>query len=170
MAFSIYDRRRIRLVAVISLLIGTIVWVAGRTDTKATDTSVASTTTTTVFKSQLQPITGDPTEPAYIDGPKSSIPDATNPIAYGAGVGANRKSGTAVFHRFSDDTRGKCHTEAVPLGVTITITNVNTGRSATCFNVAYIPPPVGVLITLNTLNYLLIGELADAPLPVEISW
>jgi len=67
-------------------------------------------------------------------------------------------------------TTTECHTEEVPLGIVITITNLNTGRQTTCFNVAYLPPPVGSIITLNTNNYLLIGELADAPLPVEITW
>lgn len=169
MALNLYQRRRIRLVALATLTVVLISWVSSQGDKKS-DATEDTSPTTTEFVSKLEPIEGEPDAPVYIEGPKTSLPTATNPIAYGSGNQANRLEGFASFHRFSDDTRGKCHTDKVPLGIVITVTNVNTGRRTTCFNVAYLPPPVGSLITLNTLNYLLIGELADAPLPIEITW
>ena len=163
-----YRLRRIRVLTAVTVSAIAILWAVGRNDSG--DPASVDSTTTTAYTSKLQPIEGDPDAPVYIEGPKTSIPTATNPIAYGSGYGENRLAGFASFHRFSDDTQGKCHTDKVPLGIVITISNVNTGRKTTCFNVAYLPPPVGSIITLNTNNYLLIGELADAPLPVEITW
>lgn len=168
MALTLYQRRRISVLLAITATVGAVVWASSRGgDEKVADDS---TTTTTEYISSLVPIEGEPDAPVYIEGPKTSSPTATNPIAYGSGNETNRLEGFASFHRFSDDTKGKCHTDKVPLGIVITVTNVNTGRRTTCFNVAYLPPPVGSIITLNTLNYLLIGELADAPLPIEITW
>ena len=163
-----YKRRRVRVLLAVGVTTAAIIWAT--TGNSKPDAETADTTTTTEFQSSLPPIEGEPDAPVYIEGPTTSIPTATNPIAYGSGYGQNRLAGFASFHRFSDDTNGKCHTEKVPLGIVITITNLNTGRQTTCFNVAYLPPPVGSIITLNTNNYLLIGELADAPLPVEITW
>lgn len=156
---------------VLTLTVVAFAWLSTRSSSaNETNDETVPSSTTTEYKSQLPPIEGEPDAPVYIEGPKTSIPTATNPVAYGTGYGSNHLTGFASFHRFSDDTNGKCHTDKVPLGIVITITNVNTGRQTTCFNVAYLPPPVGSIITLNTNNYLLIGELADAPLPVEITW
>lgn len=167
MALNLYQRRRLRVLVAVTATVVAIGWAANQGDSEA---NVDDTTTTTEYVSKLESIDGELDAPVYIEGPKTSAPTATNPIAYGSGNETNRLEGFASFHRFSDDTNGKCHTDKVPLGIVITVTNVNTGRRTTCFNVAYLPPPVGSIITLNTLNYLLIGELADAPLPIEITW
>ena len=47
---------------------------------------------------------------------------------------------------------------------------LDNGQTTTCINTLGTPLPAGVDIVLHTDMFTLIGDLADAPVPVRISW
>jgi hypothetical protein len=57
-----------------------------------------------------------------------------------------------------------------PWGKTLTVTNTDNGQTTTCLNSISTPLPAGVDIVLHTDVFALISDLADAPVPVQISW
>ena len=52
----------------------------------------------------------------------------------------------------------------------MTVTTPDTGQTTTCLNSLSTPLPAGVDIVLHTDDFVLISDLADAPVPVHISW
>jgi len=52
----------------------------------------------------------------------------------------------------------------------LTVTNTDNGQTTTCVNSLSTPLPAGVDIVLHTDDFVLISDLADAPVPVHISW
>ena len=61
-------------------------------------------------------------------------------------------------------------TTSTPLGVEVTIVNLNNGRSLRCTNVFAVTLPSGADVVIHTPLYLQIANLVDAPLPVTVSW
>ena len=57
-----------------------------------------------------------------------------------------------------------------PWGSTLTVTNTNNGQTTTCVNSISTPLPAGVDIVIHTDIFTSISDLADAPVPVRISW
>jgi hypothetical protein len=49
-------------------------------------------------------------------------------------------------------------------------TNTDNGQTTTCLNSVSTPLPAGVDIVLHTDIFTQISDLADAPVPVRISW
>jgi hypothetical protein len=52
----------------------------------------------------------------------------------------------------------------------LTVTNTDNGQTTTCTNSISTPLPAGVDIVLHTDLFTVISDLADAPVPVRISW
>ena len=63
-----------------------------------------------------------------------------------------------------------CTTALAPWGKVLTVTNTDNGQTTTCLNSISTPLPAGVDIVLHTDVFALISDLADAPVPVRISW
>jgi hypothetical protein len=76
--------------------------------------------------------------------------------------------GTASYRSslLSDDV---CQVKDAPVGVKVTVTNLDNNRSVTCRSSV---SPAGIVesVVLHTDAFLSIADLADAPVPVEIRW
>jgi hypothetical protein len=67
-------------------------------------------------------------------------------------------------------TAAVCTTLLAPDGALLTVTNLDNGQTTTCTNTLGMALPAGSDIVLNTAIYVTIGDLADAPVPVRVSW
>ncbi len=111
--------------------------------------------------------------PVFMAGP--TTPPTPLPEVVTSHVTAEQATGRATYRRWSSRTVADlrahpCQTMLAPLGTRLTVTNVNNGRSVRCVNVVLEPPPGGALVVLHTEALLSIGKLADAPLPVRVTW
>ena len=55
-------------------------------------------------------------------------------------------------------------------GATVKVSNVDNGLSITCTNTLGMAVPAGTGIVIDTALFVQIGDLADAPIPVRMSW
>ena len=62
-----------------------------------------------------------------------------------------------------------CQVKDAPFGSRVTVTNLDNSRSMTCTASV---SPAGILdsVVVHVDAFLSIADLADAPVPVEISW
>jgi len=181
---DIADRRRMVFATIVTIVALPTLWLTGRddaSDTGLTPVAVAlngpsvadaarGTTTTTVATSTTA-LGSD--EPVFMAGP--TTPPVPEPDVVMAAPSAEQAAGRATFRRWDSTAIATlrahpCLTFVAPLGARITVTNVNNGRSVTCVNTPAEQPPQNAMIVLDTEALLRIGELADAPLPVRVSW
>ncbi|MBU6227146.1 MAG: hypothetical protein KGQ43_06120 [Acidobacteria bacterium] len=177
MTMTVYERRRIAVLAVITTVIAlTFAAVGGSTGSQTTDTAapttIESTTTSTPLDnaSAIGPLADDSSKPVNLDGPLAQQPNGTAPIAYPGPGEMNRVNGKASYVRFPDYNSAICYASVAPLGVEVTVVNLNNGRSLRCTNVFAVTLPSGADVVIHTPLYLQIANLVDAPLPVTVSW
>ncbi len=177
MTMTVYERRRIAVLAVLTIVIAlTFAAVGGSTGSQTTDTvaptTIESTTTSTPLDNAaaVGPLADDSSKPVNLDGPIAQQPNGTAPIAYPGPGEMNRVNGKASYVRFPDYNSAICYASMAPLGVEVTIVNLNNGRSLGCTNVFVVTLPSGADVVIHTPLYLQIANLVDAPLPVTVSW
>ncbi len=154
------DRRRLVFATIITIVALPTLWLMGRdqaSDGTLTPVAVA--------------VNGG--APVFMAGP--TTPPLPEPAVVSTTAPGEQATGRATFRRWDSTTVAEvraapCQTVLAPLGTRLTVTNVNNGRSVRCVNVALEPPPNGALVMLHTEALLAIGDLADAPLPVRVSW
>jgi hypothetical protein len=129
-------------------------------------------------------IAGDVAEAA----PAATAPVATDamgttPVGYLDGTAAPRDgdpatiaiprlpqaiSGTASFRR-STSSPTACQVKGVPFNSTVTVTNLDNGRSVQCIaSVGGAEPDDDVVLHADA--FVQIADLTDAPVPVQITW
>ena len=161
-ALSIYERRRIAVLATVSLLAIVIVRTSSGNSSDATPTTVTTTTVPPVIE-QVIP------ESVILGGPAPLAPTGSAVIAYPADTG-NSIDGRASFSNLGYTQTPICYSIEAPIGVDLTITNVNNGRSVKCTNVYSLLVPAGITVILHTTVFTRLADLIDAPIPVKISW
>ena len=173
---TVYERRRIAVLAVVTTLIALVfVSARGSSNNDSVDTS-ATTIQTTTTSTPLQdagavgPLADDSSKPVNLDGPLAQQPTGTAPIAYPGPGEMNRVNARASYVRFPDYNSAICYASTAPLGVELTIVNLNNGRSIRCSNVFAVTLPSGADVVIHTPLYLQMANLVDAPLPVTVSW
>lgn len=188
MQLEIADRRRLVFATIVTIVALPTLWLTSRdqaSDGTVTPVAVAvngrsvtdaargapSTTATPT------PVLGDTVlggdEPVFMAGP--TAPPVPEPAVVSPARPTNLVTGRATFRRWDSGTVAQlrnhpCQTFTAPVGTRLTVTNVNNGRSVTCVNTAAEAPPSNAIIVLDTEALLTIGELADAPLPVRLTW
>ena len=167
MDFSGVDRSRLNVAIVLTALALPVLFIASGSSTDDPAAAVATTTTS--------PDVGLSTDreadaPANLDGPVSADPVGEGQLAYPADNSGRMVRGDATFRRFPDGATTGCSTALVPLGVEITVRNLNNGRKTTCTNINIGPLSGTFEITLHTGIFEKIANLVDAPLPVELTW
>ena len=175
---NVYERRRIAVLAVVTTLVALVFVAANGSSGSSTDDSVAapttleSTTTSTPLDDAgaVGPLADDSSKPVNLDGPLAQQPNGTAPIAYPGPGEMNRVNGKASYVRFPDYNSAICYASVAPLGVEVTVVNLNNGRSLRCTNVFAVTLPSGADVVIHTPLYLQIANLVDAPLPVTVSW
>ena len=162
MALSVYERRRATVLAVITVVALGIVWGTRGGDTATTPEAVATTTTT-------MPVDESIPDPVILGGPTPLAPSGSAAIAYPA-VNPNEETGLATFSNLGYTQTPVCYSTVVPAGASVTVTNVNNGRTVKCTSVYSLLVPAGMDIMLHSSVFTKIANLIDAPIPVKISW
>jgi hypothetical protein len=168
------DRRRLTLATIITLVALPALWLMQRDDTAPGSPTVAAAgaPAAPAVDSSDEGDPDDPPPPAYLEGPSTTAPivdDTPLVIATGDAGTANRLTGTAGYRRFDDaTTSGTCQVTGAPLGIVLTVRNVDNDRTTTCVNTS---GRLGDEIAVLDISvFLQVADLVDAPLPVEITW
>ena len=161
MALSVYERRRATVLAVVTVVVLGIAW-GNRSDGEATTTESVVTTTTALVDESIP-------DPVILGGPAPLAPSGSAAIAYPA-VNPNERTGAATFSNLGYTQTAVCYSTVVPAGATVTVTNVNNGRTVKCTSVYSLLVPSGMDIMLHSSVFTKIANLIDAPIPVKISW
>jgi hypothetical protein len=170
------DRRRLTLATIITLVALPALWLMQRDDTAPGSPTVAAAgaPAAPAGETDTEVTDDDPPPPAYLEGPSTTAPvvdDTPLVIATGETNTANRLTGTAGYRRFDDALNpGTCNVNGAPLGVTITVRNVDNDRTTTCVNTSTARGDDGEIAVLDIAIFLQIADLVDAPLPVELTW
>lgn len=160
MVLSVYERRRIGALSVLTLFALTIFsFAAGGAS------SPTSTTTTTVPPVVEKEIP----ESVILGGPPPIAPSGSAAVAYPA-TSPNSLTGRASFTAFGYSSNPVCFSAMTPVGVQLTITNINNGRSVKCTSAFGSSIPAGVSVQLNSNQFTQLADLIDAPIPVKITW
>lgn len=175
---TIYERRRIAIALVLTLVLIPIAWWTQRDSGDDNDTVVSASE---------QPIAQTLT-PGFLSGSKETVPNSTNPLNAASPEDALVRTGLATYKNFgvkpvripgSTTTstivpttvlpKDVCIINFLPEGTQVTVENTDNGRSVTC-SVRWQTIPTGMMVVLNAPLFQKISELGMAPIPVRISW
>jgi hypothetical protein len=166
-----YDRRRLALASIFTVAALPALWIINRNDAGSAAPPLGAAGVPQVGANQA-PSTSvyTPDPPIFLNGPASGADPAVVDIIIPPGPTATEAKGKASFRRYADAAKRPCTTALAPWGRTLTVTNTDNGQTTTCLNSTSTPLPAGVDIVLHTDVFTLISDLADAPVPVRISW
>jgi len=166
-----YDRRRLVLASIFTVAALPALWIINRDDAGSAAPALGAAGVPQAGANQAPSTSAyTPNEPIFLDGPPSGADPAVVDIVIPPAPSATEARGRATFRRYPDATSHPCTTALAPWGKLLTVTNTNNGQSTTCLNSVSNPLPAGVDIVLHTDDFALISDLADAPVPVHISW
>ena len=166
-----YDRRRLVLASIFTVVALPALWIINKDDADSAAPAVGAAGVPRVGATKAPSTTAyTPDPPIFLNGPPSGASPAVVEIIIPPGPPATEATGRASFRRFDDPSKRPCATALAPWGTTLTVTNTDNGQTTTCFNSISPPLPAGVDIVLHTDVFTSISDLADAPVPVRISW
>ena len=166
-----YDRRRLVLASIFTVAALPALWIINRNDAGSAAPALGAAGVPPVGANQAPSTsTYTPDAPVFLNGPPSGADPAVVDIIIPPGPTSTEASGRASFRRYADPSKRPCTTALAPWGKTLTVTNTDNGQTTTCLNSISTPLPVGVDLVLHTDVFALISDLADAPVPVRISW
>ncbi len=166
-----FDRRRLALASIFTVAALPALWMINRNDPDSAAPSLGAAGVPQVGANEAPTTSAyTPNPPIFLNGPASGADPAVVDIIIPPGPTATEAKGKASFRRYADATRRPCSTALAPWGVTLTVTNTDNGQVTTCVNSISTPLPAGVDIVLHTDMFTMISDLADAPVPVRISW
>jgi hypothetical protein len=167
------DRRRIIFAAVLTTLALPALWVANadRGADPAVGAAGIPAPVDDSARADEPAATYQPEGPVFLDQP--TLPAPATPLAVQAPATAAAPAGTeviatATFKRIADP--GGCATNLVIAGTTLTVVNIDNGRTVTCRAVVGVAVPVGTEVVLDTNLMAQITDLSEAPIPVRVSW
>jgi hypothetical protein len=172
--FDLTDQRRLAVAAAITVIALPSLWLTSRND-EAGAPNVA-TAGVVITPESGSPTSGAPGDgnpmgspgAAYLDGPPTASSPAVINIAIPTPEPGTSVTGTASY-RSSLLSDGACQVKDAPFGARVTVTNLDNSRSVRCTASV---SPAGILasVVMHPDAFLAIADLADAPVPVEISW
>jgi hypothetical protein len=166
-----YDRRRLALASIFTVAALPALWIINRNDADSAAPSLGAAGVPEVGANQAPSTsTYTPDAPIFLNGPPSGADPAVVDIIIPPGPTATEAKGRASFRRYDDGSKRPCTTALAPWGAQLTVTNTDNGQTTTCVNSLSTPLPAGVDIVLHTDVFVAISDLADAPVPVRISW
>jgi hypothetical protein len=167
-----YDRRRLVLASIFTVAALPALWIINRNDTRSAAPSVGAAGVPPIG-ADAAPSTSTytPDAPIFLNGPPQPVHPAIVDILVAQGPTDSEAKGKASFRRYPSPSARPCTTTLAPIGSKLTVTNTDNGQSTTCTNsLSDKPVPAGVEIVLHTDLFTEISNLADAPVPVTISW
>ena len=171
MLLTTFQRRRIVVLTVITIILVPIL-----RSCKGNDSSEPTSTPTTIAPAYntIAPSSGvvsdeESPAPIILGGPAPIVQDGSAQIAYPA-VETSGVQLIASFSNFDNAPDVVCFVPAAPFGISLTIKNINNGRTTKCTNVYREIMPAGATALLHTKVFERISNLVDAPIPVNVSW
>jgi len=167
-----HDRRRVVVASVFTLVALPALWVLNRESAAtsgAPNIGAAGVDIRSGADAAPETTAYEPEPPLFVGGDQVPVPPAAVVVAVPPPTGANEVTAKASFHRYSAGSR-QCTTLLAPDGALLTVENIDNGQKTTCTNTLGMAMPAGADIVLNTEVFGEIGDLADAPLPVHVSW
>ncbi|MEP7046716.1 MAG: hypothetical protein ABI949_08560 [Ilumatobacteraceae bacterium] len=166
-----YDRRRLALASIFTVAALPALWIINRDDAGSAAPAIGAAGVPQVGANHAPSTSAySPNPPIFLNGPVNGADPAVVDIIISPGPSATEAKGNASFRRYADPSKHPCTTALAPWGSTLTVTNTDNGQTTTCLNAISTPLPEGVDIVLHTDLFTLISDLADAPVPVRISW
>ena len=165
------DRRRLTVASMFTLVALPAVWIVDHNDARSAASTPAAAGVAHVGADEA-PSTSvyTPDAPIFLDGPPPGANPAVVDIIVSPAPTATEASGRASFRRYANAAQRPCTTALAPWGSTLTVTNTDNGQTTTCVNSLSKPLPAGVDVVIHTDLFTTISDLADAPVPVRISW
>ena len=168
-----FDRRRVAVASLITVSVLALFWVFSSGSSNGDKSSAASCApdcADDAGNSAPSTTAYVPFPPLFVGGEDdAALPDPIS-IATAPEPNPNEIVTTTQFVRINDLTTRRCSTMLAPEGALLTVLNVDNGQATTCTNTQGIDVPPGVDMVMGTDAFALIGDLADAPLPVRVSW
>ncbi len=170
MAFEDSDRRRTLLLAIVTLVAIPAVWFftkSDEADNSASPSDAAVVVDDPSGSSNRPPLEAPDDEPIFMDGPASDL----NPGV--ADIAVPRRPEIAPLElsgSYRSTVAGvrSCLVRDLRSGLSVTITNLDNGRSITC--VTAIGPVNQVAdVVMHTDTFSQLADLTDAPIPVELA-
>lgn len=172
---TVYDRRRLGIAVIVTLLIIPILW---WTRSSPSNKAPAATVNAGPAIASLKP--------GFLEGPTETVPRSTFAPYEPAAEDALLRSGLATYKNFgarqyrpkSSETtlvpttvlpRDVCIINFLPQDTKVTVENTDNGRRVSC-RVRWQVIPPGMIVVLNAPLFQKISELAQAPIPVRLSW
>ncbi len=150
------------MLGVVTLIALPFIWPNSGDSSSADSTAITTTTSTTPTDEEIP-------APVFLGGPAPIAPTGSAAIAYPQIIGQS-VTGRATYSNLGYAESPVCSSIDAPIGITITVTNVNNGRKITCTNVFSLLIPAGISMVLHTTVFEKLADVVDAPIPVTISW
>lgn len=166
MFLTVRDRRRMTLVAILTMVVVPVVIFLTNGKPQA---EVAAVAVAGVAIDASTTDTSEPPEPVFLSGPNALSPSGTAAIAYPSEDAAGI-TGPATFSSFNGAPATVCNSPMAPYGMRLVVKNLNNGRSISCSNVMMPSTPANVSIVLHTQLFVELSDLVNAPIPVSITW
>jgi hypothetical protein len=164
---STFERRRIVVAAILTVLV--LPLFVFNSDNETQNAEVAITTTSQVEPGLVDQSEDGSLEPIILGGPSPVVQDGSAQIAYPSSNLTGIQA-IASFSNFDNAPEIVCYIPEAPLGIVISVQNLNNGRTTTCTNVFRASLPSGATMLLHTKVFESLANLVDAPIPVTVSW
>jgi hypothetical protein len=115
------------------------------------------------------------TDPGFLGASTVTLaapPDVID-IAVQAPPKATSALGHATFRRWAPGTApvtNPCATPLAKVGTVVVVTDTDNGQYTSCVNVSRAPLPAGEVVVLDSSVFAHIADLAQAPVPVRLTW
>ena len=144
-------------------------WIMNGDSAKSTNPGVGSTVATPPPTTAYKPQT-----PVFVGGDDQAADQGgVININVAPAPSINTFRGRASYYRYPDTLTRPCTAPSVPDGTLITVTNVDNGQATTCTNILTITAKADAMrvdIIIHTDVFTEIGDFADAPIDVRVSW
>ncbi len=168
------DRRRMLVATVLTVAALPFLWSA-KNDQAAGSTSALAIIAPAggiVLATPAEAVSPELVEPAFLGGSVETV--APKPLQYDVAPAPSGSIsvGKAGYRRLSvgSDSEQACQTSLAPFGTRIVVTNTDNGFKVACTNLSTRPVDTDLVIVLDTDTFVLLTDLAESPIPVEMSW
>lgn len=130
------------------------------------DVTTANTEVTTSDESQLPPLEAPDDDPIFMNGPVAIEEDTTADVAIPGQPAIPPMTLNATYLSTIAGVRS-CLVAGIESGRTISVTNLDNGRSITCVTITA-PATQGDELVMHTESFEQLADLTEAPIAVEV--